>query len=353
MSKKILIIEDNPEVRENTAEILELAGYNVITAQNGREGVNTAQTQKPDLIICDIMMPVMDGYGVLLLLSKDEETVGIPFIFLTAKADRSDYRKGMEMGADDYLTKPYDDIELLNAVESRFRKNEILKKEFYKNLDGLNSFMNEMSQIDSLKKLTEERVVRTYKRKDNIYEEGQFARGVYFIIKGKVKTFKSNEIGKELITGLYKEGDFFGYLSLIEDEQYNDTATTLEDSEICMIPKEDFFELLYRNAEVSKKFIKILTDNLKEKEEQLIRLAYNSVRKRVAEALIDYYNKYKKDKKGDLQLQISRDNLANIVGTAPETAIRTLSDFKEEKLIDLKGSHITILNYDKLAGLKN
>ena len=104
--KKILLIEDNPEMRENTAEILEFAGYQVSAAVNGREGIQKAREENPDLILCDIMMPEMDGYAVLFLLNKDPKTAGVPFIFLTAKADKSEMRKGMNLGADDYLTKP-------------------------------------------------------------------------------------------------------------------------------------------------------------------------------------------------------------------------------------------------------
>jgi CheY-like chemotaxis protein len=261
--KKILLIEDNKDVRENTAEILELAQYTVITAINGKEGVELAKKEKPDLIICDIMMPVLDGHGALHLLSKNEETAGIPFIFLTAKAERSDFRKGMEMGADDYLTKPFDDVELLNAIESRLKKNEILKKEFTKNFAGINDFINEAKSIESLKKLSEERDIRNYKKKEDIYKEGAYPKGIYFINKGKVKTYQTNELGKELITELHKEGEFFGYLSLLQDEKYTSSATALEESEIYMIPKDDFFALIYKNAEVSKRFIEILSDNLR------------------------------------------------------------------------------------------
>ncbi len=114
------MIEDNKDVRENTAEILQLAGYNVITGDNGKEGVELAQIETPDIIICDIMMPILDGHGVLQILSKDPETAAIPFIFLTAKAKRSDFKKGMEMGAVDYLTKPFDDFELMKAIEKCF-----------------------------------------------------------------------------------------------------------------------------------------------------------------------------------------------------------------------------------------
>lgn len=351
--KKILLIEDNPDVRENTAEILTLAQYNVTTAKNGKEGVELAQKNKPDLIICDIMMPVLDGHGVLHLLSKNDETSSIPFIFLTAKAERSDIRKGMEMGADDYLTKPFDDVELLNAIESRLKKNEILKKEFTKNIDGLNDFINEAKGIDSLKKLSEEREVRVYKKKSEIYKEENYPKGIYFINKGKVKIYQTNELGKELITSLHKEGEFFGYLSLLKDEPYKNSATALEDSEICMIPKEDFYSLIYKNAEISRKFIEMLTDNLRENEEQLIKLAYNSVRKRVAEALVKLSDKYKKAGEQIFSMNVSREDLANLVGTATETVIRTLSDFKDENFIEVSGSKITILNYDKLLKLKN
>ncbi|MGY0040715.1 response regulator transcription factor [Pedobacter sp. NJ-S-72] len=122
--QRILIIEDNDDIRESTAEILELADYEVFQADNGKKGVETAHSHLPDLILCDIMMPELDGYGVLYLLNKNPETAAIPFIFLTAKAERMDMRKGMEMGADDYLVKPFDDVELLNAIESRFSKRE-------------------------------------------------------------------------------------------------------------------------------------------------------------------------------------------------------------------------------------
>jgi len=105
MIKKVLLIEDDTVVRENTAELLELSNYIVISAANGKIGIEKAKLHIPDIIVCDIMMPELDGYGVLEMLSKDEATKQIPFIFLSAKTERKDIRKGMEMGADDYLRK--------------------------------------------------------------------------------------------------------------------------------------------------------------------------------------------------------------------------------------------------------
>ena len=113
--KNILLIEDDQDMRENTAEILELANYRVLRAENGRRGVELARREPPDLILCDIMMPELDGYGVLHLLARDPHTAEVPFIFLSARAERSDVRKGMELGADDYLTKPFEESELLDA----------------------------------------------------------------------------------------------------------------------------------------------------------------------------------------------------------------------------------------------
>ncbi|WP_324288385.1 response regulator [Pedobacter sp. SL55] len=122
MSKKILIIEDHDEIRANVVEILEMALYTVIEAENGMAGTEMAIKHLPDLILCDIMMPELDGYGVLYMLNKHTETADIPFIFLTAKAEHADLRKGMELGADDYLIKPFNGMELLNAIDIRLRK---------------------------------------------------------------------------------------------------------------------------------------------------------------------------------------------------------------------------------------
>ncbi|MFN8711690.1 MAG: response regulator [Bacteroidota bacterium] len=351
--KKILLIEDNKDMRENTAEILELAHYEVITAENGKDGVEKAMKTNPDLIVCDIMMPVLDGYGVLHLLSKNDQTASIPFIFLSAKAERSELRRGMEMGADDYVTKPFDDIELLNAIESRLQKSERVRRDFSRDITGLNEFVSEAKGFDALRELSAHRDVRSCRKKESIYVQDSFPKGIYMVVSGKVKTGMVNEQGKELITGLYKEGDFFGYLALLEDKPYSDSATALEDAEVCLIPKEDFFALLYKNTEVARRFVRLLADNLTEKEEQLLKLAYNSVRKRVAEALVTLCNRYRREGEETFTMTISREDLANLAGTATETTIRTLSDFKEEGLVEVKGGTITVVSYDKLHKMKN
>lgn len=124
--KKILIVEDNHDVRENLAEILELSGYQPITAENGKIGVEKAMQDPPDLILCDVMMPELDGFGVLHIISRNQRTADVPFIFLTAKAERDDFRRGMSLGADDYITKPFDETVLLQTIETRLKKSERL-----------------------------------------------------------------------------------------------------------------------------------------------------------------------------------------------------------------------------------
>ncbi|HNQ12588.1 MAG TPA: response regulator [Bacteroidia bacterium] len=351
--RKILVIEDNLEMRENIVEILELAGYSVLSAPNGKEGVSISQNEKPDLIICDIMMPELDGYGVLKILSKSPETYTIPFIFLTAKAEKSDIRQGMMMGADDYLTKPFDANDLLQAIEIRLEKSKNLKKEYSSDLDGFAQFIDEAKGYEEMIKLSSDRRVRSFKKKEIVFSEGDHCNGMYFVASGKVKTYMTNTDGKELISGVFTQGDFFGFMPLLESQSHNDSSETMENSELIFIPKEDFYSLLFTNRDVSARFIKILSKEIIEKEERLLQLAYNSVRKRVADALLKLYDKFEKSDQKDHSFVISRDDLSNIVGTSTETLIRTLSDFKQEKIVELKGSLITILDIGKLTHMKN
>ncbi len=350
--KTILVIEDNEDIRDNVSEILMLARYNVLTAVNGMEGIEIAQKNKPDLIICDIMMPGVDGYGVLHMLHKDPETQAIPFIFLTSKSERSDFRVAMEMGADDYITKPFAGNELLNAIGSRFRKTDIIKKNLSADLNGFNELMSTLSgNTGSLEDLTKNSNINEYKKRQSIYKEGAHPHYLYFIVKGKVKTYKTHEDGKDLVMDLYNEGDFFGYLSLLEGSSYKESAETMEETELALIPRKDFEQLINSNPSTAQKFIGLLAKNLVEKKEQLLGIAYNTLRKKVAEALVSLDRKYHDNKKEPYQIDISRDDLATIAGTATESLIRTLSDFKSEQLIDIKSGKVIITDHRKLEHL--
>jgi CRP-like cAMP-binding protein len=351
--KKILLIEDNEDIRNNTAEILELSNYKVFVAENGKIGVEKAIAEKPDLIICDIMMPELDGYGVFHAIHKNDNIKNTPFIFLTAKTERSDFRKGMEMGADDYITKPFTGTELLNAVDGRLKKLDLLKQELSPDLEGLQKLMQTSKGKDALQALTEHRNANSYKKKELIYSEGNHPNRLYYILKGKVKVYKTNEDGKELVTDLYSAGDFLGHIALLEGTIYKDSAEALEKTEIAIIPKEDFDEIISMNTEVAKKFIQLLAKNVSEKENLLLALAYNSLRRKVADALLKVQKKYKLENNENFEIDMSRENLASIAGTATESLIRTLSDFRQEKLIDITKGNITILNKEKLENLVN
>ena len=350
MGKSILVIDDNKDLRENTAEILDLAGYKTFTAENGKQGVEIALKEKPSMIVCDIMMPELDGYGVLHLLRKNPETQTIPFIFLTAKTERGDFRKGMEMGADDYLTKPFEDIELLNAIEIRLKKSEILDQQYAASPQGLMQFLKDVKSTGLIQKLSEEYNIENYDKKQMLYQEGKRPRFLYYLMKGKVKGFRSHEDGKEYITNLYGDGEFIGYAALIEDHTYNDSAAVLEDAEVMQIPKDDFLQMVHSDISIASKFIHIITQNVKEKEERLLNLAYSSLRKRVARALIDIIEKFNL-KEQTTPIEISREDIAQYVGTATESLIRTLSDFKAEKLIEIKSGKIIVRQADKLKNL--
>lgn len=346
MSIKILVIEDTADIRESVAEILQLAGHKVYEAANGKEGVELARSNMPDIILCDIMMPELDGYGVLHMLGRTPETAQIPFIFLTAKADRVDLRKAMDMGADDYLTKPFDDVELLSAIESRMKKKELQKAFYSKSLDDLGHLIARNNGLAELKKVVEERKSRNFKKNQVIYYEGDKGNGLYIVLNGNVKTSKLAEDGRELITGLHTADRYLGIQAMLADEPYNDTATALEDSQLCLVPKDQLEELLTVYPDVARQFIKLLAGQIRENEEQLLQLAYSSVRKKLAEALMRLCRQ-------GTQIKISREDLAALAGMATETVSRTLSDFKSEGLIDKTGSIISVLDAKRLERMKN
>ncbi|HMQ48116.1 MAG TPA: response regulator [Saprospiraceae bacterium] len=344
--KKILVIEDNTEVRENLEEILELSGYEVSSAEDGKLGVEVALNNPPDLILCDVMMPQLDGFGVLNILSKRSQTANIPFIFLTAKAEKADFRRGMNLGADDYITKPFYKDELLAVIETRLGKSEKMRKQFDKTETGLTAFINEAKGYEALQKLSDEKKVKSFRKRDTVFEEGDYPRNLYFLKSGQVKVYKTNDDGKEYIIDIVKDGNFFGYLDLIKENQHSESAAAMEDSEIVLIPKEDFFRLLHINRDVASQLIKMLADNVAEKEDQLLRLAYDSVRRRVADAII-----LLSEKQTDGKISILRDDLARIVGTAKESVIRMLTEFKEDGYIEIKDGLITIKNIERLKNM--
>jgi CRP-like cAMP-binding protein/CheY-like chemotaxis protein len=349
----ILIIEDNATMRENTAELLNLAGYNVVTAANGKEGLDQAKKNQPNLILCDIMMPELDGYGVLRALENLPDLSAIPFVFLTAKSEKGYFRKAMDQGADDYLVKPFEGEDLLKVVSARLRKNELIKKKSKITAERLSDIINKENIERNINLMTEHKTVKKYAKKDGLFLEGDTPNYLYMLISGKVKTYKTNEWGKEYITEIYKAGDFFGYSCLFDHNMHQESAVAIEDSEIALIPKQDFYQFLFSNNEESLKFVKLMSEKLFDAEEKLLKMAYDSARKRVAEALLYVVKKYKEDGGDELFVNVNRENISAIAGISPESVSRNLTDFRDEGLIETSNGGLKILNYKKLEGIKN
>lgn len=350
MNTTILLIEDNPEMADNIVSILELADYNVLSAPNGRIGVDLAQKHVPDLVLCDVMMPELDGYGVLHILNKHPETAGIPFIFLTAKADKSDFREGMNLGADDYVTKPFDGFDLLKVIEIRLKKSALLKAPLGNDLNDVNTFFNKAKELKEFQKLSENRPLRSFKKKDVIFTEGHTPGELYFVSKGSIKTYKINYDGKELVTGIHPAGSFIGYTALLDDKPYSENAEAMEDTQVSLIPKNDFLILLYSSKDVARKFIKMLSNNLDETERRLLEVAYQSVRQRVAGALLQIRDKSAAPGNANV-IAFARKDISGLIGTATESLNRTLADFKDEGLIAIAGDGLRILDEKKLERL--
>ncbi|MCK0131751.1 response regulator [Flavobacteriaceae bacterium F08102] len=347
MKRQVLLIEDDAVLRENTAELLELSNYNVITAANGKIGVEKALHYLPDIVVCDIMMPELDGYGVIEALAKNENTKYIPFIFLSAKTERQDVRKGMDLGADDYITKPFNENELISAIESRLAKTAILKESRLNNGNVTAETEDTIRTLNDLKNFFDDHGEPfTYSQGEVIYKEGQHSNYIFLIHSGLVKCFKFDEQGKELTTALYKEDDLFGYTSFIQNIPYLETATAIKPVELVGISKNQLKDVLDKNHKVTLALIQLLTDDLKGIKDQLLQMAYSSVNKKTANTILKFAEKL--NRKPEDPIRISRSDLASVAGIATETLIRTISSFKKEGIIAIEGRNIRILDLQKL-----
>jgi CheY-like chemotaxis protein/CRP-like cAMP-binding protein len=345
--KTILLIEDDIVLRENTKELLELYDYNVNTAANGKLGLQAAIATLPDIIVCDIMMPELDGYGVLEGLSKQDSTMHIPFIFLSAKTERQDVRKGMDLGADDYITKPFSEDEIISAIESRLAKAAILKDRRNQQASKNDDNTDELRSLNDLKNFFDDNGdIFEFSKDEHIYTEGKNSNYIYLITKGIVKCHKLDENGKELTTALHKEDDLFGYTSFTQNIPYQETATTISDATLVGLSKNELKNILNTNHKLTLELIQLLTDDITGVKNQLLEMAYSSVYKKTATTILKFADKL--NCKPDEAIKISRSDLASVAGIATETLIRTLSSFKKQGLIVIEGRNIRIVDVEKL-----
>lgn len=194
----------------------------------------------------------------------------------------------------------------------------------------------------------------TYKKGQIIFNEGNNPYGLFCINRGKVKVFRTGQDGKDQIVRMTKDGDVIGYRALLNSEPYNASAVALEDCEICFIPRDAFFKVLKDNCDLSLELIKLLAEDLKKAEQTITDLAQKPVRERMAEALLFLRQTYGLETDGKtIDVVLSREEMANLVGTATETAIRLLSEFKNDGIVAFVGKKIQILNNDKLVRTAN
>ena len=350
MAKIVLLIEDDPIVRENTSEILELAGYEVFTAENGKKGVEMAKEVVPNIIICDILMPELDGYGVLQIISNLPQLQHIPFIFLTAKSHHEDLRKGMELGADDYINKPFEESELLRAIEIRLKRTESFENKQQFSSTKTNVQEKSLKKIKNFDQFLNQKKVYTYLKNETIYCEGNQSNHIFLIKKGLVKVYKMNELGKELITGIFSNNQYFGYTSFIKNLPHFENSTAITKTELYKITRDEIVSIINNNHQVLYDFIEMLANNLIEFKDQMLVLAYGSVREKTAFALLNLSEKSQfKSKK---EIKISRSDLAKSIGIAKESLIRTLHDFKEENLISIAKEKIIISDKKRLQKVR-
>ncbi len=296
------------------------------------------------------MMPELDGYGVLQGLSTTENTKHTPFIFLSAKTERKDVRKGMDLGADDYITKPFEEDELISAIESRLAKAAILKDNrenpateveddlAIRNLNDLKNFFDDNGKTF------------TFKQGDIIYREGEHSNYIYLIEKGLVKCHKLDTHGKDLTTALHKEDDLFGYTSFTENTTYKETAAAIKESVLIGISKHEFMDIISSNHKVTLDLIQLLNDDLVNVKDQLLEMAYSSVRRRTATTILKFADKLG-NKPTDF-IRISRNDLASVAGVATESLIRTLSRFKDQGIIEIEGRNIKVLDLQQLKNME-
>ena len=330
--KKILLIENDHQNRISTEEILTLANYKVSSAENGRSGFEIAKKEQPDIIIAPFNMPGLDGFGLLRLLQKQEWFNQTAFFFLSDNFCKNDLRNAMDNGADDILFKPYDGLDLLTAIESRVNKIQLISGNNHNEHSHQIASASEREVLDSF--INNRNIIRLNKRQ-TLFTEGERPTKLFYVMEGKLRSFKTHPDGKELAIELFGPGDFIGFSEIIKECNYLETIETIEQSKIAIIPRTEFEELIQQHAIIYKRFTKLMIIKNLEMERRLVWVAYNSLRQKVAAALLYLKAKYGDQNLGPFCINLNRGVFASIAGTAKESSIRVLSEFKSERLIDI------------------
>jgi CRP-like cAMP-binding protein len=348
--RKILLIASDPAIRTMTTDILALAHYEVLLAQDGKNGVELAETEHPDVIITEVAMPGLDGYGVMHLLQSYPWFYNTLFIVLCAACDKGELRRAMSMGADDVIIKPFDGTELLSCIEVRSKKRECLSKANGHSAPPVSQ--STQTEKELMMQLISDRNIDRYNRRQLIYKRGDRPTKLFYLINGRARSFNTHPDGKDLAIDLFGPGDFLGYSDILKNQNYVESVETIDYVELAVIPRSDFEQLVFQNTLFAKRFIDLVITRSKMMEQRLLWMAYHTLRQKVAAALLHLVERYGNGQHEPFEINLNRSIFASIAGTATESSIRTLGEFRSEKLIDLEpDGTIRVLNQKRLAQL--
>lgn len=350
--RKILLIAADPSVRNMTTDILALAHYQVLLAQDGKNGVELAEAEHPDVIITEIAMPGLDGYGVMHLLQGYPWFYNTLFIVLCAACDKAELRRAMSMGADDVIIKPFDGTELLSCIEVRSKKREWLAKA---NGNGNGAALGHtpvQSEKELMMQLISDRNIDRYNKRQLIYKRGDRPTKLFYLINGKARSFNTHPDGKDLAIDLFGPGDFIGHADILKNVNYAESVETIDYAELAVIPRGDFEQLIFQHTVFAKRIIDLIVTRSKLMEQRLLWMAYHTLRQKVAAALLQLKEKYGNGQQDPFEINLNRSIFASIAGTATESSIRTLGEFRAEKLIELEtDGTIRVVNQKRLSQL--
>jgi CheY-like chemotaxis protein/CRP-like cAMP-binding protein len=348
MNQTILIIDDIQDVRENIGELLELSGYHVLQASEGYEGIRKAKQHQPDLILCDIMMPGMDGYGVAEILARQEETNHIPLIYLTAKAEPSDFKKGLQKGATDYITKPFESDELIKSISLRIRQHQQQKPTDLGEVEWQNwmAYLHSESPLDNQgAPLT----ILNLTADETLFEQDDQALWVYFLQEGSIRWESTDAGGRTVCHHLSRPGEFLGWSPGFHLGAYSHSAIALSTSRVVRLSAKQLRDTLLSNPGMALIWGQAQLKASQMVVEDMMAMLYGNARENVARVLL----RFAEFKGGQWTVNMPRETLAKSIGIAYETVIRTLSQFKAEGLVMAKGRRITIYDKAQLEAVYN
>lgn len=341
--KRILLIDSDPDERLMMTEILEIGGYKVEHARQGREGLRKAEIIKPDVVISRIKLKGGDGFSILYSMRQDKSLEEIPFIMIAESNTREDRRRAMEMGADDFISKPASGPEILRAIETQIFRYSQLKKKFSEKSEEEKDRLYHNEPWVRL--LIQDRKIQHYRGGDQIYRNGNYPGYVYYLLEGQVKLYYLTEKGKELTTDVVSSGELFGYEPVIANREYNQNSMALINSKIVRISSDEFISMLQGDASLAYGLLRVISSRVPGKERDMVSLAYDTVKARISLKLLYLSRKLRTNR-----IKISRKDLASLTGTSMETVVRALSELKDNGIIELD-EHRIILK-DKKALMK-